>query len=49
MVTSQFICTPAEAGDGGHYYFHFTGVPEHGRVITRMYATWVSVGSGPAS
>jgi hypothetical protein len=49
MVTSQFICTPAEAADGVHYYFHFTGVPEHGRVITRMYATWVSVGSGPAS
>ena len=49
MVTSQFICTPQEAAAGAPYYFHFTGVPVHGQVITRMYATWVSAGRGPAS
>ena len=32
MVTSQFICTPHEAAAGARYYFHFTGVPEHGQV-----------------
>jgi hypothetical protein len=45
MVTSQFICTPHEAAAGVPYYFHFTGVPEHGQVITRMYATWVTAGT----
>ena len=45
MVTSQFICTPQQAAAGAHYYFHFIGVPEHGQVITRMYATWVTVGT----
>jgi hypothetical protein len=43
MVTSQFICTAREAA--APYYFHFTGVPEHGQVITRMYATWVTAGT----
>ena len=45
MVTSQFICTPQEAAAGAPYYFHFTGVPSHGQVITRMYATWVTAGT----
>jgi hypothetical protein len=45
MVTSQFICTPHEAAAGARYYFHFIGVPEHGQVITRMYATWVTAGT----
>ena len=45
MVTSQFICTPHEAAAGARYYFHFSGVPEHGQVITRMYATWVTAGT----
>ena len=45
MVTSQFICTPHEAAAGAHYYFHFTGVPEHGHVLTRMYDTWVTAGT----
>ena len=49
MVTSQFICTPQEAAAGAPYYFHFTGVPEHGHVVARMYSTWVSTGRGPAS
>jgi hypothetical protein len=49
MVTSQFICTPQEAAAGAPYYFHFTAVPEHGQVVARMYATWVSAGRGPAS
>jgi hypothetical protein len=49
MVTSQFICTPRQAAEGAPYYFHFTSVPEHGQVITRMHATWVSPGSTPAS
>jgi hypothetical protein len=44
MVTSQFICTPQEAAVGAPYYFHSTVVPERGQVITRMYATWVTVG-----
>ena len=44
MVTSQFICTPQEAAAGAPYYFHFTAVPERGQVITRMNATWVTVG-----
>jgi hypothetical protein len=45
MVTSQFICTPQETAAGAHYYLHFVGVPEHGQVITRMYATWVTAGT----
>jgi hypothetical protein len=52
VVSSQFICTPHEAAAGAPYYFHFTGftgVPEHGQVITRMYETWVTAASGPAS
>jgi hypothetical protein len=44
MVSSQFICTPQEAATGAPYYFHFTGVPSRGQVITRMYATWVTAG-----
>jgi hypothetical protein len=45
MVTSQFICTPHEAAAGARYYFHFIGVPQHGQVITRMYAAWVTAGT----
>jgi hypothetical protein len=47
LVTSQFICTPQEAAAGAHYYFHFTGTPEHGHVLTHMYATWVTPGTTP--
>ena len=44
MVTRAFICTPQEVADGARYYLHFVGVPEHGKVITLMYATWVTAG-----
>jgi hypothetical protein len=47
MVTSQFICTPQEAAAGARYHFHFAGFPEHGQVITRMYATWVTAAAPP--
>jgi len=44
LVSAQFICTPAEAASGARYYLHFTGVPEHGKVVARMYVAWVTAG-----
>jgi len=49
MVSSQFICTPQQAAAGADYYLHFSRIPAHGQVITRLYGTWVSAGRGPAS
>jgi hypothetical protein len=44
LVSSQFICTPAQLASGARYYLHSTEVPEHGTVLARMDVAWVTAG-----